>query len=153
MEKFVLVDGYICMNNKQLFLEIKKFKNDLKSRGGWLGMFFIIVGISVTHTFKRIDSLKNIFEYFDFGLRIIGMITIAAVIVYLLFFKKSKKNLLINEIKKIDIEKLEFETELSIIFNNNRSQELTFRNLENQLEPFLGQLKKRNTRIKIEYIL
>ncbi|WP_298767060.1 hypothetical protein [uncultured Polaribacter sp.] len=152
MEKFVMVDGYISMDNKQLFLDINSHKRDLKSRGGWLGVFFAFVGISVLHTFKRIELLKNFFDYFDFGLRILGGITIIVVIIYLIFFRKSNKKLYINEIKKIDVEKQEFETDVSIIFNNKKRLELEFRNLENQLQPFLETIQKRNSRIKIDFI-
>ncbi|WP_299012732.1 hypothetical protein [uncultured Polaribacter sp.] len=42
MKKFVMLDGYVSMDNKQLFLDINRTKNDLKSRGGWLGIFFCI---------------------------------------------------------------------------------------------------------------
>lgn len=132
-----------------MFLDIKSTKNDLKSRGG-LGVFFAFVGISTLHTYKKMDYLKSFFDYFDFGLRILGVITIITVIIYFLFFKKSKNNLFINQIKRLDIEKLEFQTEVSIIFENKRRQELSFRNLENQLEPFLEELKKRNSRIEFK---
>lgn len=151
MEKFVMVDGYISMDNKQLFLDIKSYNRDLKSRGGWLGVFFGFVGISVLHTYRKIELLKNFFDYFDFGLRILGSITIIVVIIYLIFFRKSNKKLYINEIKKIDVEKQEFETEVSIVFNNKKRLELEFRNLENQLHPFLETIQKRNTRIKVEH--
>lgn len=152
MKKFVLVDGYASMDNKQIFIDINEAKKDLKSRGGWLGVFFVFVSISVLHTYKKMELLKSFFDYFDFGLRILGSITIVVVIIYLIFFRKSKKNLFINEIKKIELEKLEFETEVSIIFNNKRRIELEFRNLENQLQPFLEEIKKRNTRIEIQYL-
>lgn len=151
MEKFVMVDGYISMDNKQLFLDIKSYNRDLKSRGGWLGVFFGFVGISVLHTYRKIELLKNFFDYFDFGLRILGSITIIVVIIYLIFFRKSNKKLYINEIKKIDVEKQEFETEVSIVFNNKKRLELEFRNLENQLHPFIEAIQKRNTRIKVEH--
>lgn len=152
MKKFVMVDGYISMDNKQLFLDINNYKRDLKSRGGWLGVFFVFVGISVLHTFKRMELLKNFFDYFDFGLRILGSITIIVVIIYFIFFRKSNIKLHINEIKRIDVEKQEFETEVSIIFNNKKRLELEFRNLENQLQPFIEAVQKRNTRIKVEHV-
>ena len=149
MKKFVMTDGYISMNNIQLFLEVNNTRNDLKSRGGWLGVFLAFIGISVFHSIKTIDYFKTFFDYFDFGLRILGGITIIIVLFYFIFIKKRKKNLIINEIQKIELDKKEFETEVSIIFNDKRRQELSFRNLENQLEPFLTDIKNRNTRIKI----
>ncbi|MHB0756154.1 hypothetical protein [Polaribacter sp. M15] len=152
MKKFILVDGYVYMNNHQLFLEINRFKNDLKSRGGWLGIFFALVGISVFHSIKTINYFKTFFDYFDLGLRILGLITIVFVFIYLIFFYKSKKKLLINEITKIKIEKILLETEVTIYFSKRRRLNLTFRNLENQLEPFIEEIKKRNSRITIKNI-
>ena len=152
MKKFILVDGYVSMNNQQLFLDINNTKNDIKSRGGWLGVFLTLVGISVFNNFRNDSYFGSFFHYFDFGLRILGGLTIIVVFYYLFFLKKSKKNLIINEIKKIEIEKKEFESETSIVFQNNRQQDLNFRNLENQLESFLDELKKRNSRIEIKNI-
>lgn len=145
-----MVDGYVSINNEQIFIDINNFKRDLKQRGGWLGVFLAFLGISIFHNLKNIEYFKNFFEYFDFGLRALGVITIVVVFIYLIFFHKSKKNLLINEISKISIEKVLLETDVTIYFSNRRRINLSFRNLENQLEPFINALKKRNTRIKIE---
>lgn len=149
MKKFVLVDGYVSMDNTQLFVDINNTKKDLKQRGGWLGVFFTLLGISVFHSIKSVDYFKNAFYYFDFGLRILGMIGIVCFIYYLFFLRKSKKNLIINEISQIDIDKQEFETEITLKFSSKRQFDINFRNLENQLEPFIDAIKKRNTRVKI----
>ncbi|WP_299012731.1 hypothetical protein [uncultured Polaribacter sp.] len=98
------------------------------------------------------DSLKNFFEYFDFGLRILGMLVIVGLIIYFIFFRKSEKKLFINEIEKIELEKIDFETEVSLVFNKKRRTELSFRNLENQLTPFLEEIQKRNTRVEIKHL-
>ena len=151
-KKIVLVNGYISMNNEQLFLDINKTKSDLKSRGGWLGVFFTLIGVSVFNNLKNVNYFSSFFHYFDFSLRILGGLAILAIFYYLIFMRKSKKNLIINEVKKIELEKKEFETEVSIIFNNERQQDLNFRNLENQLELFLEEFKKRNSRVKVEHL-
>ena len=65
---------------------------------------------------------------------------------------KSKKNLIINEIESIDINKKELETELTLKFDNKKEIELKFRNLENQINPFIESLKRRNSRIKVNNI-
>ena len=130
MKKFVLVDGYVSLNNEQVLVDLKTFNRDLKSRGGWLGVFFAFVGISVFHSIKTIDYFKTFFDYFDFGLRVLGGLTIIGVIYYLLFLKKSKKSLIINEIVKIKLDKNEFETDVSIVFSNKRELDVSFRNLE-----------------------
>ena len=146
MKKFVLVDGYVSMDNKQLFVDVNQTKKDVKQRGGWLGVFFTLLGISLFHSIKSVDYFKNAFYYFDFGLRVLGMIGIVAIFYYLFFLRKSKKNLIINEIIKIDIDKFEFETEVTLVFSSKRQFDISFRNLENQIEPFIEELKKRNAR-------
>jgi hypothetical protein len=152
MKKFVLVDGYISLNNEQIFIDINKTKKDIKQRGGWLSIFLTLIGISVFHNLKNEVYFEKTFHYFDFGLRILGGITIIGIFYYLFFLRKSKKNLVINEITKIEIDKLEFETELTLVFLNKREFDINFRNLESQLAPFLEEIKKRNSRIKIEYL-
>jgi hypothetical protein len=151
-KRIVLVNGYISMNNEQLFLDINNTKSDIKQKGGWLGVFLAFIGISVFNNLKNTGYFSSFFHYFDFGLRILGGLAILAVFYYLIFIRKSKKNLIINEVKKIELEKKEFETEVSIIFNNKKRQDLSFRNLENQLELFLEEFKKRNSRVKVEHL-
>lgn len=152
MEKFVMVYGYVKMDNSQLFLDIKEMKKDIKDRGGWLAILFIITGISVFQSFRKDEYFQGIMDYFDMGLRILGMLGILAIFYYLIFKKKSKKNMMINDIQKVEIDKSEFETEVTLQFSSKREVDLNFRNLENQLEPFLEALKKRNTRLIIKKI-
>lgn len=152
MDKFVLVEGYVSIDNTQLHIDINNLKKDVKDRGGWLVVFFTLVGVSTFRSFRNDKYFEKISHYIDFGLRVIGMITIVLIFWYLIFRKKSKKKLIINEITSIEVSKEEFETELVIQFSDKREIDLNFRNLEDQVIPFLETLKKRNTRIKIEYI-
>ena len=152
MEKFVLVYGYVRMDNSQLFIDIHSLKNDVRDRGGWLMIFFAFIGISVFNNFRNEAYFETVFQYIDFGLRIIGMIAIVVVLWYLLFRRKSKKNMIINEIQSLEIDKQEFETEITVQFANKREVVLNFRNLENQIEPFLNAIKKRNSRVIVKNI-
>ena len=151
MKKFVLVDGYISLDNKQLFIDINNTKKDLKNRGGLSVILFVFLGISVFRNLKNDNYFEKVSHYIDFGIRVIGMIAIVAIIYYLLFLRKSEKNLIINDILKIEVEKKEFETEITIVFSSKREFDISFRNLENQTEPFLEELKKRNSRIEIKH--
>lgn len=150
MEKFVLVNGYVSMDNSQLFLDINSFRSDLKNRGGWLGVIFAFLGISIFNSFRNVDYFEKVFHYIDFGLRILGMITIIVIFWYLIFIKKSKKKLFINDISTIELYPKEFETEVTIKFSGRGEIDLSFRKLENQLSPFLEAIKKRNTRVIIK---
>lgn len=151
MKKFVLVNGYVSMDNSQLYIDINNLKKDVKDRGGFLAVFLAFIGISVYRNLKDEDYFEIVFHYIDFGFRILGLVVIILFFWYLIFKKKSKRNLTINDIDLIEIDKDEFETELTLRFSNKKEIELNFRNLENQLEPFLESIKKRNSRVKIQY--
>ncbi|PQJ22896.1 hypothetical protein [Tenacibaculum sp. SG-28] len=150
MERFVLVNGYINLDNSQLYID--EFKQEVKNRGGLLGIFLGFLIITIHHNLKNVKYFEKLFSFFDFGLRILGIITIIIALFYLIFKKKSKKNLIINEIESIELSKNEFETELTLTFSDKKEIALNFRNLENQINPFIESLKKRNSRIKIEYL-
>jgi len=147
MKKYVLVDGYVSLNNEQLFIEINENIRDIKQRGGWLSVLFTFISISVLNNLRNDEYFKKVFHYFDFGLRILGLLAIVGVLYYFIFLRKSKKKLIINEIIKVETNKKEFETEVTLVFSNKREYDMSFRNLENQLELFLEELKKRNSRI------
>ena len=150
-EQFVLVDGYISMDNSKLYLDIKNnIKSDVKKRGGWLTIFLGIVGFSTFRNLQNDAYFEKVAHYINFGIRILGILTAVAILWYLLFKGKSKRNLIINEIKTIEIDQYEFESELTIQFLNKREIDLSFRNLEHQMDPFIEALKKRNSRIIIK---
>lgn len=149
MNKYILVDGYVSLNNEQLFIDVNETKKDVKQRGGWLSVFLTLLGVSIYKNLRNEKYFEKVFEYVDFGLRIIGFITILIVLYYLFFLRKSKKNLIINEVVKLEIQKFEFETELTLVFSSKRKYDISFRNLENQIEPFIEELKKKNSRIQI----
>ena len=126
MEKFVLVDGYVVLNNEQLFIKKKEFQNDLKSRGGWLGVFLSFLGISVYNNLKKEEYFIRIFDYIDFGLRILGIIAIIGIFIYLIFLRKSKKKLYINDIIRIEKTEKEFQTDVALVFSSKREYDLRF---------------------------
>ncbi|MDO1499951.1 hypothetical protein Q2T40_07390 [Winogradskyella maritima] len=151
-ERFIMTDGYISVNNEKLFIEVNSSKKDYKDRGGWLGILLALVGLSIFRTLRRDKLFSSISDYVDLSLQVIGAVTIIGILYYIFFMRKSPKNLVINELKKIEIEAKDLETEVSLIFNDKRQKDLEFRTHENQLEPFLEALKKRNTRLEIKHI-
>ena len=151
MIKFVLLNGYVEIDNKQLYLKLKN--REVKERGGLIMIFFGIYLINSIHSYTKEDKVfANTGDFIQLFLQIIGGLVIFYLIYYFLFKKKWSKNHFINEIDIIKIDKDEFETEFTIQFSNKREINLEFRNLENQLEPFLDELKKRNSRIEIKNI-
>ena len=150
MDQFVLVNGYIKIDNSKIVIEERN--TELKDRGGFIGILFALICISLYHDFQKIETLKSFFFYFNIVLKFIGIITIIYLLFYISFQKKWSKRLIINELTKIVIESSEFEYDVKLVFNNARNREIEFRKLENQFEPFLELLKKRNSRIIIEEI-
>lgn len=152
MKKFVLTDGYVSMDTKQLHVEINTTKNDIKKRGGWLGILLSFLTLKLFSDFREEEVFDKVSDYFSIGFQFLGVVTIILIFMYLLFLRKSKNNLMINDIIKIELDKLELETNVTLVFSSKREFDLSFRNLENQITPFLEELKKRNTRLKIESI-
>ena len=150
MEKeFVLLNGYVKLNNEQLF--IKKKNKEIKERGGYTGIIFILILFSLFRSFNNLDTLKKISDYINIFLQCLGFLVIIYLFYYMIFKKKWSKKLYINDIEKVSLDKDEFETEITIMFSNKREIFLGFRNLENQIEPFIAALKKRNNRISIQH--
>ena len=75
-EKFILTDGYVEVDNTQFHIQVNGFKKDLKNRGGWLTVLLVIISTNVFNNFRNEKHFQKASNYFDFGLRILGMITI-----------------------------------------------------------------------------
>lgn len=148
MKKFVLLNGYVEIDNEQFYLDLKN--KEIKERGGYISIFLgIFLFASLQEFLKKETFLEDLGDYLDLFILIIGVVVLITIVYYLIFKKKwSKKNYL-NEIKKIKLDKDEFETEVIICFQNKREIILEFRNLENQINPFIEELQKRNSRIII----
>lgn len=151
MKKFVLLNGFVEIDNQQFYLKLKN--KEVKERGGYVT---IILGIllfgSISDLLSGHNILSSIKDYIHLIIQIIGGIVFLYLIYYMVFKKKWSKNNYINNIEKIKIDKDELETDVIICFNNRREILLEFRNLENQMEPFLEELKKRNSRLEIKNI-
>ena len=148
LESFVLLNGYVEINNEQLFLKLKY--TEIKEKSGLLGILFALIVMSLYHDFKKTEIFSSVGDYISILLKIIGALVIIYLFYYLIFRKNWSKKLYINQIKRIDVDKEELETDVTIVFQNNRKKDLVFRTLENQVEPFIEALKKRNTRIEIK---
>ena len=155
-ERFVLTDRYLEISNNQINIIDKKGKRIkyelLSKNNGWL----IVIGVVLTGNLTRkiIKGFsETISDYISIGLQSIGLIFIICLILYLIFRHKWKNNIEIIDISKIEIDSEdEFEHEVSLITNSKREKKISFRKLENQLEPFIEALKKRNSRIVIKKI-
>lgn len=154
IESFVLVDGFVEVSNNSIQVKDrrKKVKNELISQGGWL----TVIGVVLIHnTIKKLINgfSEKIMDYVSFFLQGLGALCITGIIIYLIFKHKWKKNIEISELIKVEIDADDtFDYDVTLITSDKRSKLLTFRKLENQLEPFTETLKKRNTRIEIKHL-
>lgn len=153
IERFVLIDSFLEISNDTLIIKDKKnrIKNDLIRKGG---VITIIVSVLIYNIFKKTmnDFSEKTINYVSLFLQSIGILFLIALFIYLIFRHKWKNSIKINELIKIEIDSDdEFEYDLTLITYDKRSKLISFRKLENQLEPFLETLKKRNTRIEIKY--
>ncbi len=153
MESFVLVNGYVALDNTLMKIDNRKqsIKNDLKSSS----LIIIVGGIIIFNLFKKyqfsngIETFKSLFYL---GLQLLGIIGIIMILYYAIFKKKWSNNISIRDIAIIEIDNDDdFEHELTVITTNRREKILNFRKLEHQLEPFLEAIKKKNSRITVKY--
>ena len=150
IEKFTLTNGFIEISNNQI--NIKEKGNSFKTRvvTAILVIAFIYRLINKSNIFSKTDITK---DYFYLVILVIVSLLFLALLTYFVFFHHWKNSMKITTITKIEIDKEDsLETEISIITNKSRQKHIEFRNLENQVEPFLEELKKRNSRIEIKHL-
>ncbi|MFY7670165.1 hypothetical protein ACOSP6_03685 [Tenacibaculum sp. MEBiC06402] len=146
---YILVDGKAVVNSESL--QIYKdggLVKEIKEKG-WL----LVISILIIYKIQK-SVFKNDFEttmdYVGFGLRLVVVIFIVALVFYYLLRYNWLNTIKINMIESIEIEQNKNETELNIVTSNKREKTIVFRTLENQVEPFIEDLMKRNSRIVIK---
>jgi hypothetical protein len=154
---FNLIHGVLIINNSDVKIKYRKLKYALD-------VLKIFGSISLISLF--IDKLKNyensigIYENIKFW--IFGIASIYLVYLFFEFIFKSMwfSEIAIHEIIKMQIENDEDEKEIdedskieiTLIKNNGRRKIIKLQKQKNQLQQFIEEIKKRNSRIKIEYL-
>jgi len=145
-----LTDGFIAMNNEQLFY--KKTENQKNST---VIQLFTIISLAalVIKDIQDDSTLSNFGFYLMLVVLVVAVFSYVDAMYYLLFRTKSNKKLIINEIERVtiitDTNDEELSHSVSLEFSNRKNKDLNFRKYENQLEPFLAAIKKRNSRVLI----
>ncbi|GGI57077.1 hypothetical protein [Winogradskyella haliclonae] len=155
-ERFVLVDRYLEISNNQINIIDKKgkrIKNELFSKSnGWL----IVIGVVLTGNIirKLINGFsEKIADYISIGIQGLGLLFVVYIIIYLIFRHQWQNHIEIVDITSIEVDSEDdFEHELTLITNKKREKKMSFRKLENQIEPLIEAIKKRNSRVIIKYI-
>lgn len=151
--KFVLVDGYVYITNDTVTLEGESYslKKDAK-RYGIVGAVTFLLTYHMIMDLLEENALRHIKDYISKGLQFLGITFLIFAVLYAIFKLKWGNSIVINEIKELKIDTSdEFAVDVEIVNNRNRVKSISFRKLENQLEPFIEELKKKNSRINIRY--
>lgn len=154
---FKLIYGEAIINNTHIKIKYRKGKYALDVLKFFGSISLIYMFIDKINNYKIIIGVYENIKFWIFGIATIYLVYLFFEFIFkkIWFFK-----IPINEIVKIEIEDDEKETEIdeeskieiTLIKNNGREKIFELKKENNQLEPFLEIIKKRNTRIKIEYI-
>ncbi|MCH2033440.1 MAG: hypothetical protein MK202_07955 [Tenacibaculum sp.] len=146
---FFLVDGKVVVDSEQIkILKNGGFLKEVKTKS-WL----IIVSALIIYRIQQsifTNDFDSPMDYVGFGLRLVVILIIVALVFYYSLRFNWKNIIKINDIESIIVEEDEIETELTIITSNKREKLLEFRTLENQHSNFTEALQKRNSRIVIK---
>lgn len=157
-ESYEITNGKLQINNSEIkivYKEVKYFLETLKLLGA----------IAMIGTFaKKVNDFENItgvFEFIKFGLFGIASIYLIYLFFIIIFKRIWKNKIELNELIKVEIEdgdkddKIDEDSKIEVTFfkNNERSKTVNLKRKHNQLEPFLKEVKKRNSRIKIKYVV
>lgn len=153
---FKLIHGVVAINNTHIKIKYRKGKYALDILKFFGKVSLISLFVDMINNYKNIVGVYENIKLWIFGIA-------SAYLVYMFFKFVFKKiwffKIPINEIVKIEIENHEEETEfdedikVEITLINNKGREKIIElnnNNNNQLENFLNNIKKRNTRIKIK---
>lgn len=148
---FNLIKGQLEINNSEINISYnyKKFSSIIIKF--FLSILFIL---STKRRIENFETLVSNYDYIKFSLFILVTLFLIYEFIRSLFKDIWINKIELNEIVKVRIENNEdeIEVEIKLIKNNGRAKLVKLKKEENQLETFLETLKKRNTRIKIEYI-
>ncbi len=151
-DKFQFVNGHVTLSNDILEVD-KSFRIKEDNM-----LFYGVASISIVATFVdkviNFNSIVGLWGYLKLGLYGMAILFILYSVYNLIFKKHWSNKIEINEISIVDVdndEENKFVTEITISTNTKREKVIKFRKLENQVEPFLQSLKRRNARIEVKY--
>lgn len=149
--KFTLVDGEVVVDNEK----IKIYKNggflkELKEKS-WLLFISILIIYKIQKSIFNND-FESTMDYVGFALRLIVASIILLLGIYYAFRYNWLSTIQINTIETIESEENNNEIELTLITSNKREKTVNFRKLENQVDPFIQIIQKRNSRVQIKNI-
>lgn len=144
---FILTDGKVTIDNSKIFIDSANQKLSRKFRDLLLYALVIVSFIDRIDKYEELSSTYDVIKTLFFGL---ATIVVIYFIVQFIFRHNWNSKLDINSITSVEIEDDGNEVEVLLINTSKRKKTINFRKLENQVEPFLEILKKRNSRLVIK---
>lgn len=156
VKNYYLIKGYLEINNSTLKIKYKKYRYVLKVLKFFGSISFIYLFIKKVTNYQNISGIYENIKFWIFGF--------ASIFLVFLFFHSLFKIVWINKIELNDILKIEVENdeeedidedskiEITLIKNNGRKKIIELQKEKNQLESFLDEIKKRNSRIQVEHL-
>lgn len=156
VKNYYLIDGHLEINNSTLKIKYSKYRYALKVLKFFGSISMIYLFIKKTTNYQNITGIYENIKFWIFGF--------ASIYLFYLFFYSLFKIVWINKIELNDIVKIEVENdegedidedskiEITLIKNNGRKKIIELQKEKNQFDPFLDEIKKRNSRIQIEYL-
>lgn len=149
--KFTLVDGEVVVDNEVIKIYKKGgFLKEVKEKS-WLLFISILIIYKVQKSIFNND-FESTMDYVGFALRLLVALVILLLGIYYAFRYNWLSSIQLNTIETIEFAENNNEIELTLITSNKREKILNFRKLENQLDPFIQVIQKRNSRVKIKNI-
>ena len=149
--KFTLVDGEVVVDNEVIKIYKKGgFLKEVKEKS-WLLFISILIIYKVQKSIFNND-FESTMDYVGLALRIVAVLVILLLGIYYAFRYNWLSSIQLNTIETIEFEENNNEIELTLITSNKREKILNFRKLENQVDPFIQVIQKRNSRVKIKNI-
>lgn len=156
-KKYKIKNGNVTLTNSQV-----KVDYNFSTYVWNIIKFFAAIGLMVRFK-SKIEDLDNINGFYENAkLIIIGLASLTLFYFFIEFiFKRIWKNTIeIENLEKVEIYNFnkredkvddDVKIELELISNNGRSKELKFYKIDNTINDFIEELRKRNTKIKVEY--
>ncbi|CAL2082103.1 hypothetical protein [Tenacibaculum sp. 190524A05c] len=149
--KFTLVDGEVVVDNEVIKIYKKGgFLKEIKEKS-WLLFISILIIYKVQKSIFNND-FESTMDYVGFALRLLVALVILLLGIYYAFRYNWLSSIQLNTIETVEFEENNNEIELTLVTSNNREKILNFRKLENQVDPFIQVIQKRNSRVKIKNI-
>ncbi|CAL2061102.1 hypothetical protein [Tenacibaculum sp. 190524A05c] len=149
--KFTLVDGEVVVDNEVIKIYKKGgFLKEIKEKS-WLLFISILIIYKIQKSIFNND-FESTMDYVGFALRLVVALVILLLGIYYAFRYNWLSSIQLNTIETIEFEENNNEIELTLITSNKREKILNFRKLENQVDPFIQVIQKRNSRVKIKNI-